>query len=1324
MENTLFSGVLPDPRNDHTKFLNRHVGKLQDFATCRALVLLGDPGAGKSCELEAEVVRRRTAGEYVEHLLLRDFLTAGELRDVIQDADARWRAAGSPGDLTLALDGFDEPLFAVISLAAVLERSLGQLDRSRLRVLITSRRSVWQERLTGAFGRWWPDAGATCKLVLAPLAERDILQAAATELDAPEGFVASLRASGVMPLAGSPITLRLLLAARLKQGMPPERHRIYALGVQGLVEESNAARVERSQDDPPMDQRLAAARRLAAVGLLAGRPRVVRRFKTSQSEAVLALDKVDDTHEGLIALQAVFDSALLTDSGEGRQWTHRSIQEFLTAQQCAVLPLAGVRSLLADPAHPDRVLPQLAGTAMWLAALRPDVAEWLVDTEPEVLVQADLQDFPESVRARVAEKVVAKLASAPMPGIRSGYAGLLHPGLASQLESLLKSGEPAWRQQEAALMIQATGLRDLDGPLVDLMEQLVTGKGREDYDDHVRAAEWAGRALRGTEDPAVLERVKRLVGDDSAPWPVRGELLAVLWPRHVDMAWLLQTITEADRMPHTPMGRRFVTMLTSHATVGACGIEDLDAWAASLPSAAHHDLTVRRMLSRSAWASVTTSAIGSDAWRAGGRLLHTQWAVSGALHGVSPDEVAGLDPRRRRQLVMDLVQQTGSGHTVATRLHDAGLLRAEDLGWWLEDLRGADAQQATSVPAFFAVYALAEAVDGEDAARVVAAAEAARPRWEALAERFTVSRAERAVPVQLAARDCESWSADRVLEEAQFASVVAGLQHRVEGAGTSGPVPAWPALTAAQRHAAAERAVSFLSSGPDTADEVNAGLIEDACRLITAVDAAWLDRVPAGHWLAWLPGLWELPGGYAVLSQALKRAAAHDEDSALGFLVRKMHQDAPAVAFHQRHLKNRELSSRALARLSEGDYPVNALASLLDIAAAALPAPTAELAHILLQANTPTSQGQAADDSARRDTAVAAGGCLAAFAMSPDQFDGLMAVFEGDHTLARDIIYQAHRDAPGAWSALTAPQRGRLYLWAHHALPRQLVASGRAVRSDPTEEFPSEILRPLLAASSSTHAAILEELADQTGSVWLRADAERMRDTIRAQQWRQPTVAEVVEVLTEPSRRIITSGEQLAWVTAEVLEDIGEDLRADRALRAQLWHRQRKNNQWAGYVPAEEREVSTWLARETQRRLNDRAAVLREVEINPRLGDTPGDIPDLLVEARTTSGQFLTVPGEVKCGWHDEVVIAIRDQLGHRYLKGPMGSAGVYVAVYFGGKAWADGDSRRTKSARHTLEQLHEHLRQHAKALATHGITTHVCVLDASLDDEAHTAEP
>ncbi|MFD6613431.1 hypothetical protein ACFWD1_31710, partial [Micromonospora chalcea] len=139
-----------------------------------------------------------------------------------------------------------------------------------------------------------------------------------------------------------------------------------------------------------------------------------------------------------------------------------------------------------------------------------------------------------------------------------------------------------------------------------------------------------------------------------------------------------------------------------------CSIEDLDAWAAPLSSGAHANPAVRRMLGRPAWVAVQSSPVGSSAWRAGARLLDAQWAANRSLQGVSAEEITALKPERRQQLVKDLVHQAGNGYAVAARMRDVGMLRVEDVEWWLEDLRQVRAEHVSSAPAFFALDVLAD----------------------------------------------------------------------------------------------------------------------------------------------------------------------------------------------------------------------------------------------------------------------------------------------------------------------------------------------------------------------------------------------------------------------------------------------------------------------------------------------------------------------------------------------------------------------------------------------------------------------------------------
>ncbi|MEU3755753.1 hypothetical protein AB0H17_23755 [Streptomyces olivoreticuli] len=96
-ETQLFGGVLPDPCDEYARFVNGHLKELRDFVACRALVLLGGPGVGKSFELQEEILRRRSSGEHSEPILLREFLTATEVQEAVRDAVARWREAGFAG---------------------------------------------------------------------------------------------------------------------------------------------------------------------------------------------------------------------------------------------------------------------------------------------------------------------------------------------------------------------------------------------------------------------------------------------------------------------------------------------------------------------------------------------------------------------------------------------------------------------------------------------------------------------------------------------------------------------------------------------------------------------------------------------------------------------------------------------------------------------------------------------------------------------------------------------------------------------------------------------------------------------------------------------------------------------------------------------------------------------------------------------------------------------------------------------------------------------------------------------------------------------------
>lgn len=133
-------------------------------------------------------------------------------------------------------------------------------------------------------------------------------------------------------------------------------------------------------------------------------------------------------------------------------------------------------------------------------------------------------------------------------------------------------------------------------------------------------------------------------------------------------------------------------------------------------------------------------------------------------------------------------------------------------------------------------------------------------------------------------------------------------------------------------------------------------------------------------------------------------------------------------------------------------------------------------------------------------------------------------------------------------------------------------------------------------------------------------------------------------------------------------------------------------------------------------RLHRKVALVREVEIQPRLGENGKDIPDLLAVALTAGPNRAEVIIEVKCNWNDKLTSGLEDQLGHRYLRGPHGRVGLYVVGFFRGESWVATDGRRRRAAGN-IAHVQEELNAAAQRLNRKGVSVDIRVLDLVLDE-------
>ena len=209
------NGYLCDPESEAGKGLNPNLASLETFADLPCLVMLGEPGMGKSTEFESEVRRIGAGGKTCEvtvRIDLKEYQTDGVLvADAFKnDAVRAWIDCESI--LNLFFDSLDEGRLEVKNLANILSSQLRRIavHSGRLRLRIACRTAEWPASLEQTLVEIWGHQGVGV-VEIAPLRQCDVLAAAEAEVTDAEAFLTEIVKRGVQPFAINPITLKFLL---------------------------------------------------------------------------------------------------------------------------------------------------------------------------------------------------------------------------------------------------------------------------------------------------------------------------------------------------------------------------------------------------------------------------------------------------------------------------------------------------------------------------------------------------------------------------------------------------------------------------------------------------------------------------------------------------------------------------------------------------------------------------------------------------------------------------------------------------------------------------------------------------------------------------------------------------------------------------------------------------------------------------------------------------------------------------------------------------------------------------------------------------------
>jgi hypothetical protein len=578
-------GFFPDPDSEAGKWLIPEAITFESINHYPCLVLLGEPGIGKSTALDAarryQVDAIAEGSENMEILDL-DLRSYGEedrlIRDLFESEKFKTWLSGSD-ILAIFLDSYDECLLQLKKLGQLLADKLKEYKSQicRLHLRIACRTAVWpsylEDELKNLYGE--EDLGI---FQLAPLRRVDVVVAAAAETSFDsDSFINAVRHKDVISFAIKPITLRFLLSSYRNHGSLDNTTKVdlYLNGCICLCEESNGSRLASSQQGKlNKHKRLIIAAQIAAISIFSNRAAVwsgIHQIDTlMQDFSINSISGRCESHndnqfdvldEGI---KETLDTGLFSTRGENRLgWAHQSYAEFLAAWYIEhhKTPINEISELIFSKDQQNRrLIPQLQQTAAWLGSMRQEIFDIIARSDPAALLTSDIEN-----REQNAKLLVDRLLSDFNQGnihdyykYTDNYRHLQHAGLADQLRPYLNpkksrcnapfakknvSHTKSDEARHAAILIShKCSIKEVQQDLVDMAFNT-------NEDSHLRSA--AAHAISDYGEEIYRQMLKPLAlnaGPDDSYDELKGYSLAATWPNYISATEVFAHLTKPNRL--------------------------------------------------------------------------------------------------------------------------------------------------------------------------------------------------------------------------------------------------------------------------------------------------------------------------------------------------------------------------------------------------------------------------------------------------------------------------------------------------------------------------------------------------------------------------------------------------------------------------------------------------------------------------------------------------------------------------------------------------------------------------------------------------------
>lgn len=560
-------GFLQDPTDAIGKYVNPDLIAIDSSNDTNCLILLGEPGIGKSVEIKGiyESVVKEKGKDKAQWIDLRDFMSPEDFTKELESNKNYLDWVKNGDQFYLFLDSFDEGVFSFPHFARAFSHLLTK-NSNKLKTLflrISCRTAVWPSYLESSLEALWGEKGLG-KYELSPLTKADVVNALESRGVDKDKFLAEVNDKGVTGLAGKPLTLQMLMSVFEQNGcLPSKKAEIYTQGCNLLLQEPDLSKKTNPATKPKLSltQRVAIAERIAVATLICGKSVIVLDDTGGVSEGELSLSVLQGNEilndsslaVGEDQILEVLNTGLFSSRGDGKMgWAHQTYGEFLAARYLVRhnLNWKQIRSFLfQDPLKIGvfQVVPQLYEVSAWFASLDSNFFDNAVLLDPESLMLSDANVITDSQKKTLTEQLLLRLANGELfdrweTFNYTNYRKLCHPDIANQLQPYINDSSKGIVVRRAAIDIASACLTS---SLEDILVKIAL-EGKENLSIRARAT----KAIAEIGSDNAKKGLKILVNSgfkDDPEDELKGAVLQALWPGHISTEELFSLLTPPKR---------------------------------------------------------------------------------------------------------------------------------------------------------------------------------------------------------------------------------------------------------------------------------------------------------------------------------------------------------------------------------------------------------------------------------------------------------------------------------------------------------------------------------------------------------------------------------------------------------------------------------------------------------------------------------------------------------------------------------------------------------------------------------------------------------